>query len=591
MVPVIVAVFVFLGTVWTLAIWLIGGFTIDLWGATIRANDPLRPLAFTAVAAALYVASRGPLHLRRMVLPLVVLISLSPAVAAVARNSWTAGGADQYAYVSQADLWLQRDLTVSVPLAATAPWPDAIWSFTPHGFRPAVSGPAIVPVTAPGLPLMMAGTKALFGHCAMFLVTPLSGVLLVWMTFAIGRRVESEILGLAAAWFVATSPAVLAMLVSPMSDVPAAALWAAAICLTLGESRRSAFCAGLAASAAILVRPNLAPIAGLLMVWRWWSQQGARGRRDAALVLAGTIPGCLFVGWINNTLYGSPLASGYGSLASLFSVANVGVNLKRYGGWLIESQTPIAALGIVLLFVPSRRVWPNARQKQAALLLGGTVTIVWALYLIYMPYEAWWFLRFMLPSWPAICLGMAVVVVRLGQLRHAAWRVAAIGMAILIGAYGVRYAARNGAFPSGEGDHRYVSIAKMVEQATDESAVILTGQHSGPVRYYAGRTSLRYELLDPAWLDRAIEWLQAQGRRPLFLLEEYEVLEFEKRFSATNAHGRISLAPIIEYRAPGVAGATYLFDPARPDGGELLTSPPPSARGACVLPSPLLHLR
>ncbi len=83
----------------------------------------------------------------------------------------------------------------------------------------------------------------------------------------------------------------------------------------------------------------------------------------------------------------------------------------------------------------------------------------------------------------------------------------------------------------------------------------------------------------------------APGRRPFFLLEEYEVAEFEKRFVASNSHGRLTLAPIVEYRAPGVPGAIYLFDPARPDGGELITSPPSDASRTCVLPSPLLHLR
>ena len=587
MVHVIVAGFAVLGAVWTLAIWLVGGFTVDLFGLTIRANDPFRPLAFAALAIAAYLATRGPLNLRRLVTPLAIVISLCPAVAGIARNSWTASGADQYAYVSQADLWLQGDLTVLVPLAATAPWPEATWSFTPHGFRPAVSGPAIVPVTAPGLPLTMAGAKAFFGHCAMFLVTPLSGALLVWMTFAIGRRVESDILGLAAAWFVATSPAVLAMLVSPMSDVPAAALWALATCLALGPSKRSAVGAGLAASAAILIRPNLAPIAGLLVAWRWWSGPTS----NAARLLIGIIPGCLFIAWINNTLYGSPLASGYGSLPSLFATAHIFVNLERYGRWLIESQTPLALLGVMALLVPIGLIWPTPRQQQTAWLLATIVIVVWTLYLIYTPFEAWWFLRFMLPSWPAICVGMAAVVLRLGQKRQLVFRAAAFVIAIGVGAYGIRYAARNGAFPSGEGDHRYVSIAKMVEQATDASAVIFTGQHSGPTRYYAGRTIIRYDLLDPAWLDRAVEWLRTQGRRPYFLLEEHEALEFENRFSSTNSHGRLTLAPIVEYRARGVPGAIYLFDPARPDGGGLITSPPPEASRTCVLPSPLLHLR
>ncbi len=111
----------------------------------------------------------------------------------------------------------------------------------------------------------MAAAKTIAGHCAMFLVTPLSGALLVWITFAIGRRLVSDAVGLAAAWLVATSPAVLAMLVSPMSDVPAAAFWAAAMYFTLGSSSRSALMAGLAASAAILIRPNLAPLAAILV--------------------------------------------------------------------------------------------------------------------------------------------------------------------------------------------------------------------------------------------------------------------------------------------------------------------------------------
>src|SRR5258706_8636295 len=79
----------------------------------------------------------------------------------------------------------------------------------------------------------MAGAKLIAGHAAMFWVTPLTGVLLVWMTFAIGRRLGSPLIGLVAAWLLATSPVFLAMLVSPMSDVPASAFWAAALYFAL----------------------------------------------------------------------------------------------------------------------------------------------------------------------------------------------------------------------------------------------------------------------------------------------------------------------------------------------------------------------
>ena len=115
--------------------------------------------------------------------------------------------------------------------------------------------------------------------------------------------------------------------------------------------------------------------------------------------------------------------------------------------------------------------------------------------------------------------------------------------------------------------------------------MIFAGQHSGPIRYYAGRTIVRFDLLDRAWLDRAVQWLNAQGRRPYFLLEEWEVTEFQKRFAAANTLGTLALAPIVDYRAPGVPGAIYLFDPARPDGGRCcITTPPPRAHARSAWP-------
>ena len=308
-------------------------------------------------------------------------------------------------------------------------------------------------------------------------------------------------------------------------------------------------------------------------------------------MIAGTLPGCLFIAWINNSLYGSPLASGYGSLSALFSLSYIPINIERYGVWLVQSQTPLAVVGIAALLLPLKWIWPTREQRQAALLLGACVVVVWALYLIYMPFEAWWFLRFLLPAWPAMCLGAAAVVFRIAQTRGVSGRVAACAILAVVGAHNLFYASTHGAFPSGEGDHRYVSIAKMVEQATDPAAVVFAGQHSGPIRYYAGRTIVRFDMLDAAWLDRAVQWLNSQGRRPYFLLEEWETTAFQERFARSNTLGTIAFAPIVDYRAPGVPGRVYLFDPARPEGDTPITTPPASAHAKCVPPSPLLHLR
>src|SRR5207247_8432492 len=130
------------------------------------------------------------------------------------------------------------------------------------------------PQYPPGLPLMMAGAKLLAGQCAMFWIVPICGGILVAATYAIGRRVQRPVVGLAAAWIVATSPTLLFMVIAPMSDVPAAAAWTVAIACVLGQTRRSAIAGGVAAAIAIMIRPNLVPLAAVLAIWIWWRDRG-----------------------------------------------------------------------------------------------------------------------------------------------------------------------------------------------------------------------------------------------------------------------------------------------------------------------------
>ncbi len=59
-------------------------------------------------------------------------------------NFGVASGADAYGYISQADLWIKGQLTVPQEWVAPAPWPEAIWTSTPLGYGPAVTGAAIV---------------------------------------------------------------------------------------------------------------------------------------------------------------------------------------------------------------------------------------------------------------------------------------------------------------------------------------------------------------------------------------------------------------------------------------------------------------
>ena len=564
-----------LATVWTLVVWLSGGFAASLGPLRISSSDVTRPLIVTLVAAIAYLSASGltrvradTAHLRRALTPQRLGLALTAAVliAGIANNSWGAGGSDSYSYVSQMDLWLAGNLKVPVALAAQVPWPDALATFTPFGYSAVANETAITPITGAGLPLLMAAFKTIGGHAAAFLVVPITGALLVWTTFLIGRRVASDVIGISAAFLVVTSPTFLMMFKSQMSDVPAAAFWALATYWMLGVSRRSAVAAGLSASIAILIRPNLAPIAAVIAAWAL-----ATGWRRAALFCAAAIPGAIAVAAINTSLFGSPFSSGYGALSSLFSRDNVPTTLGAYTRWLIDTQTPLVFAGLFVI-----RIAP---------LLGLILLAVWALYAPYPSFDAWWFLRFLLPSWPAMFIGTSAALAWLFD-REPRWgRAATVVSVLALGAYGLAVTAQRHVFTGDEGERRYATIAQLVAANTGSDAMILASIHAGSLRYYAGRATLRFDLLHEDWLDQAASWLEAHGRHPYVLIEDWEMDGFRKRFAGKNKLGDLRLAPALVYEAYRIPGTVYLFDLLRADGPTVepppIRDPPPR----CPLPA------
>ena len=201
---------------------------------------------------------RAPLHGLRSRAALCVL-------AVGLRNvSTIASASDPSGYVSQAQLWLAGDLRVRQPDVGRMPWPGSEWTFSPLGYRPDAATATIVPTYAPGLPLLMAAATLIAGACGPYLLGPLCAALLVWATYAIGARLSSAAVGLVAALAVAVSPAVLFMSIQPMSDVPTAAFWTLSMLFAgRGRTPRNAVLAGVTAGVAILIRPNLAPLAAI----------------------------------------------------------------------------------------------------------------------------------------------------------------------------------------------------------------------------------------------------------------------------------------------------------------------------------------
>jgi hypothetical protein len=552
------------------AAWILamGGVQLSLFDVDIRATRPLRPLAVAAVAFALRMAVGGVSTIGadidlfvRVFTPRRIAIALVAAAifTGVATGSDVAGGADFYGYISQADLWLRRELVIAQPAATTVPWPDGQWTFAPLGYRPSPSGDAIVPTYAVGFPLLLALFKYLGGQCAVGWVVPAAAGLLIGATFAIGRKAVSADVGAAAAWLMATSPVVLFSMMSPMSDIPAAAFWALAVYGCLTGTVRGALLGGVAAAVAVLIRPNLAHVGVLMAVWlalRDWKMPAQHRFGRVFLFALPLVAGGVAVAMVNAHLYGSPTRSGYGQLNVLFSVSFFAENVKNYTFWIVSTQTPLALLGLLAIVAPLPR-WVKSRPAiEGRSLLALMVVGVIGTYLFYLSFGEWWYLRFLLPMWPALCVGTASLV----TVRAHTYTRTGVLILLCLGGYGLWYAQDAGTFNIGRNERRYISVAHLIRDTTEPNSVIITLQHSGSLRYYGGRTTLRYDQLNARWLDRSIAWLHANGFRPYILLDDGERQEFVQKFASRNEVGDLDIAIVAEYR-DRYNTSTLLYDP------------------------------
>jgi len=147
---------------------------------------------------------------------------------------------------------------------------------------------------------------------------------------------------------------------------------------------------------------------------------GAQGRERwfrAALVLVPAMAAQLSIFALHSFWYGSPLGSGYGRTADLYAIANICPNATLYASWFLQSESPWAIVGVLALLPIA---WRDANKRaiaMSALMVAGTV----AAYLAYAPFDAWWYLRFLLPAGGAAAALIAVGIITLARAVPAPW--------------------------------------------------------------------------------------------------------------------------------------------------------------------------
>jgi hypothetical protein len=373
--------------------------------------------------------------------------------------------------------------------------------------------------------MAMAPLVAIGGPEAAFFVLPLFGALLVYATYAVGSRFGSHV-GLASSVVSAASPIFLYQLIQPMSDVPAAALWMTAVAAATGTTRHSGLRSGVPVGAAIVVRPNLLPLGIVIGIFLLLRPERTLRRRIgvAAVYAACCAVACVIVALTQQAFYGSPLASGYGSLAVLFSVDHVLPNLRRYLGWLWTTHTPA-----VVLAAAAPWLLPGALTALCVALFAVNL----ALYAPYVIFDDWSYLRFLLPTLPLLLvLAIAVIdaIARRAGVRGV-WPVTAA--ALILAALFVGEARERSTFRLQALESRFARAGRFVAARLPEQALVMTSWESGSVRFYGGRKTLVWDGLAPASLDRALEFVQSRGYEPYLLFESREEQDFRRRFAGS----------------------------------------------------------
>jgi hypothetical protein len=524
---------------------------------------------------------------------IVPAIAGMAAAVAVFFSTFSAAGADASGYLSHAAMLWNGELSRVESVAAIARWGEVAAALAPLGWQTAQAG-VQVPTYPVGLPLLMASLHGVGGALAACLVVPVAFGVAVWASGRLAHRVGGPLAAVLAAVWLASSPIALAAAIQPMSDMPVTAAWLMCWLLLVtvvispaqcrpvrgmrswseaggrrrgrtiepggsqenvtpaagGSTTRSpdptmaadmrVVLAGMTAALAVLIRPNLAPLALVpvlyLLVGSTASPLARRLRWGGMFALPVAIAGA-GVGYLQWRWFGSPWRSGYGTAAEIYAVANVWPNAALYARWLLDTHGPW------LFVAPAAVFLPGVRALRWLLLFAGLVT---AAYLVYAVFEVWTYLRFVLPALAigaiAVACLMSAMLNRLPRpvLAPALW----LAVVALFGSH-VASARDHDVFRLKDHHARALLAGRYLEPLVRPQGLIISGEQSGALRYYTGQPILRWDLTAAEVLPEAIEQLTRAGIDVWVALDEWEEEPFRQKFSGVTDAG-LDWPPVVD---------------------------------------------
>jgi len=521
-----------------------GGFEIELGSFTLRSHSAWRVLiaAGVVICVRAWMVSRSKPTDPRSLIPDPVFVALLTLIF-LSIGYWfkylltTIGGADSYGYASAARMLASGRLIEAAPIAEWLSSENRLALSSPLGWAPAAGGGGISPTYPLGLPALMAIFTTIGGSNAIFYVSPAMSLLTLWLVFRLARRWGDEQMALLVTALVAWNPVFLTYAKQPMSDAAATAWLMLAFYLAvedpsrhpqegaastpMNSMRRSAL-AGAAAGAAFLTRPALIVAVALIPLV---AMRGASPFKRMLIAGIGIAVAAMVRLAIQAHVFGNAFTTGYGSTDVLFTWAALPENIDIY------ARQSWRALGGLWLGAAGAGAWAmRGPRTNVILMIAAAVTLP---YLFYLRFDHWETLRFLLPGLvPVTILVAAGVTAALRPIRVPA--VTAIVIVLFAGAFAVRserLMRESSVWDIQNLEARYPLVGQWFQVNTPPNSVALASQHSGSLRWYGDRQTVRWDLLAPEELIPTVRELEAHGATVYAALEGTEQQGFDAKFS------------------------------------------------------------
>lgn len=464
--------------------------------------------------------------IRRALFFLSILAAVGYGGLLIWKTSFAVGGSDSSGYANTAKMIAAGRIVEPVEILNVFDLPGHFdHAFLPLAFELGPRPRTMVPYYPPGFPLHLAAAGVFAGwEYAPFLVSPLAALVLLFLTYSLGRELSlSRPLALIAAGILGGSAVLLFQAIQPMSDVVAAAWAAAAMLCALRARRRDAWAvlSGVALGLAVLTRPtNILMLVPLAFALPW------RPKTLALFVAAGLPFAGFHMAW-NTKAFGSPWKTGYSGQGGL-AWSNFPARFVHYGKTLCQMFSPLVPLGWLGMAVD--RHLPG---RDRTLLLAWLASY-FGFYCFWGPYETWWYTRYLLPAFPALVIAAVAAardLLRVGESTRgrARTRLALAGAAVLLAVVVIagRRAIRSWQpLVIAEGQKAFPLAADMARRQVPERSLVLSMDFSGALRYYTNLQPVRWDWLEPADLPLLRARAESKGYRLYALLFPWEEKDF-----------------------------------------------------------------